>query len=390
MSNKKELTKKIVITGGGSGGHLSAAEAIIQEISKRYEITKKNFLYIGGDLGMEGEKIGNSIEQKKFRNVPFNCKYIRAGKLQRAFSINTIILLFRTLLGFYDSYKILKKFTPDIVISTGGFVSVPVCTMAKLLKAEIYLHEQTSTVGLSNKIVGKFSKKIFLAYKSSAKFFKKEETVHVGNLVREDILETKGSGQVVQALKKMIVNQEEYPIIYISGGSLGSHILNDTVRSALHNLLNKYQVVIQTGDNKMLMDYDKLVKEKITLDDHLKDRFFPVKYVESKEIGFLYNNIDLFVGRAGANTVYEVGVLKIPSIFIPIPWVTHNEQYENAKVLKDFGLSEILPEGELTPENLVLKIDRYLSKERNINIKALKEAFPLDAAKKILQNIELS
>jgi len=188
----------------------------------------------------------------------------------------------------------------------------------------------------------------------------------------------------------MLVNQEEYPVIYISGGSLGSHVINDTVRCALHNLLNKYQVILQTGDNKIYNDYDKLVKEKITLDEHLKERFFPVKYVESSEIGFLYNNIDLFVGRSGANTVYEVGVLELPSIFIPIPWVTHNEQFENAKVLKDFGLSEILPEGELTPENLVLKIDRYLQKERDINHSGLKKAFPLDAAKKILMEIDMS
>lgn len=390
MYSKKELKKKIVVTGGGSGGHLSAAEAIIKELSSRYNITKKNFLYIGGDLGMEGERIGNSIEQKRFRNVSFSCKYIRAGKLQRSFSLNTIALLFRTFLGLYDSYRIIKKFRPNIVISTGGFVSVPVCIIAFFFKANVYLHEQTSTVGLSNRVVGRFSKKIFLAYKSSSQFFKREKTVHVGNLVREEILETKGSGKVVQALKKMIANQEEYPIIYISGGGLGSHILNDTVRSALHNILNKYQIIAQTGENRIYQDYDKLIKEKITLDNHLKDRFFPVKYVESKEIGFLYDNIDLFVGRAGANTVYEVGVLKLPSIFIPIPWVTHNEQYENAKVLKDFGLSEILPEGELTPENLVLKIDRYLAKERNVNTKELKKAFPLDAAKKILQQIDLS
>jgi len=390
MYSKKELKKKIVVTGGGSGGHLSAAEAIIKAISDKYDLSRKNFLYIGGDLGMEGEKIGNSIEQKKFRNATFNCKYIRAGKLQRSFSLNTVKLLLRTLLGFYDSYKVLKKFRPDIVISTGGFVSVPVCVVAKLLKADIYLHEQTSTVGLSNRIVGRFSKKIFLAYESSAQFFKKKDTVHVGNLVREEILETKGSGKVVQALKKMIINQEEYPILYVSGGSLGSHILNDTVRSALHNLLNKYQIIIQTGDNKVYQDYDKLIKEKITLDDHLKDRFFPVKYVESREIGFLYNNINLFVGRAGANTVYEVGVLRLPSIFIPIPWVTHNEQYENARVLKNFGLSEILPEAELTPENLVLKIDRYLSQERNVNINELKKAFPVDAAKRILQQIDMN
>ena len=390
MDNSKELKKKIVVTGGGSGGHLSAAEAIIQEISNKYQITKKNFLYIGGDLGMEGEKIGNSIEQKRFRNALFNCKYIRAGKLQRSFSLNTIKLLLRTILGFVDSYKILKSFRPDIVISTGGFVSVPVCLVAKYLKADIYLHEQTSTVGLSNKIVGKFSKKIFLAYNSSAKFFKNKKTIHVGNLVREEVFQTKGSGKVVQALKKMLVNQEEYPIVYISGGSLGSHILNDTVRCALHNLLNKYQVIVQTGENKIYNDYDKLVKEKITLDEHLRDRFFPVKYVESNEIGFLYDNIDLFVGRSGANTVYEVGVLQLSSIFIPIPWVTHNEQYENAKVLQDFGLSVILPEGELTPENLVLKIDRYLEKERDINHSGLKKAFPLDAAKKILMEIDMS
>lgn len=390
MDNSKELKKKIVVTGGGSGGHLSAAEAIIKEISNQYQISKKNFLYIGGDLGMEGEKIGNSIEQKRFRNAPFNCKYIRAGKLQRSISFNTIRLLFRTLLGFIDSYKILKIFNPDIVISTGGFVSVPVCLVAKCLKADIYLHEQTSTVGLSNKIVGKFSKKIFLAYNSSAKFFDNKDTLHVGNLVREEVFQTKGSGKVVQALKKMLVNQEEYPIIYISGGSLGSHILNDTVRSALHNLLNKYQVIVQTGENKIYNDYDKLVKEKITLDEHLKDRFFPVKYVESSEIGFLYDNIDLFVGRSGANTVYEVGVLQLPSIFIPIPWVTHNEQFENAKVLKDLGLSEILPEGELTPENLVLKIDRYLKEERNAKGVELKKAFPLDAAERILEQIDFS
>ena len=345
MDSKKELQKKIIVTGGGSGGHISTASSIISAINGKYLLTNNNFLYVGGDLGMEDEKPGMSLEKKIFSSESFNQKYIRAGKLQRKISFKSIYLLLRTFLAFFDSFKIVKEFRPDIVISTGGFVTVPVCIMAKLYKAEIYLHEQVAAIILSNKMISKIAKKIFLTFAVSSKYFPEEKTVHTGNLVRPEIFNKSGKGEIVEALKVMMEKQETLPIVYISGGSLGSHNINLTIQQALPLILENFQIVLQTGDNKKFQDYNFLKKEREKLPDELKKRLLLTKYVDKDQIGFLLNNIDLFVGRAGANTVYEMGVLMIPSIFIPIPWVPHNEQYENAKILKDLGLAEIISEG---------------------------------------------
>ncbi len=387
LMDKQKLNKKILITGGGSGGHISAALSIISSLESKYILDNEHFLYVGGDLGMEGEKTGNSLEQKLMKGKNFNCKYIRAGKLQRSFSWNTIKLLFRTIPGFIDSYKIVKAFRPNIVISTGGFVTVHVCIAAKLFKAKIYLHEQTATVGLTNSIVGKISDKIFISFESSRKYFKKEKTILTGNLVRSDIFNTKGQGNVVDQVRKMKEKQSKYPIIYISGGGLGSHLINETIKEALSSLLQKYQIILQTGDNKVFKDYAILKDKKTSLSNDLKERFLPVTYINNTEIGYVLNNTDLYIGRSGANTVYELGVLQIPSIFIPIPWVTHNEQQRNAEVLANLGLAEILPEGELMPECLMSKIESFLKKEKQIDIKQLKEIFRTDANEIILKSI---
>ena len=386
---KQVLDKKIIVTGGGSGGHISAALAIISKLEEKYQLDKEHFLYVGGDLGMEGEKPGNSLEQKLMKDKPFQCKYIRAGKLQRTFSFNTIRLLLRTIPGLFDSLKIIKEFRPDIVISTGGFVTVHVCLAAKLFKSQIYLHEQTATVGLTNKIVGKISEKIFITFDSSKKYFDPNKTIVTGNLVREEIFNTKGQGKVVDEVRKMKDRQSHYPIIYISGGGLGSHLINTTIKECLPSLLQKYQIILQTGDNKVFKDYNILEDVKNGLPEEMKDRFLPVKYINNTEIGFVLNNIDLYMGRSGANTVYELGVLKIPSIFIPIPWVTHNEQYENAKILKSLGLAEILPEGELIPECLPVKIDSFLKKEHLFDKEKMLSTFRTDASDLILKAIDI-
>ena len=242
MKNKEVLSKKIIITGGGSGGHVSAVQSLISELEKRYILNDNNLMYVGGDLGMVGEEPGNSIEQRTFKDSYIQCKYIRAGKLQRQFNFNSLKLLFRTILGFCDSYKIIKAFRPEIILSTGGFVSVPICILGKLFKADIYLHEQTSTVGISNKIVSFFAKKIYLTYPNSKKYFSNRPTLHTGNLLRPEIFSKTGKGELVNILKKMIVKQNVKPIIYISGGSLGSHIINENVRESLPHILENFQL----------------------------------------------------------------------------------------------------------------------------------------------------
>lgn len=384
---KKVLTKRVVVTGGGSGGHISSAKAIIKELDERYTLNPNNFLYIGSDLGTEKEKPGNSLEMRVFAKEKFEKKYIRGGKLQRYFNMRTIYLLFRTILGFIDTFKIFKNFKPDIVISTGGFVSVPVCLVAKLLKADIYLHEQTASVGLTNRIVGKFAKKIFLAYPLSQEYFPKERTIYTGNPVRNEVFQKGGSGPLVEQVRKMLEVQEEYPIIYVSGGSLGSHVINQAIKESLVPLLHDFQIILQTGDSQATNDYNIMCLEKEKLEESFKDRFVVTKYVDNEAIGFVLNNIDFFLGRAGANTVYEMGILQIPSILIPIPWVTNNEQQKNAEVLKSTGLATIIPEAELTPEKLQMTINLFTRKELDINSKKVQNIFVLNAQKKIVDNI---
>lgn len=395
MEEKDKMNSKIIVTGGGSGGHISCASAIIDELSIRYDLTNQNFMYIGGDLGMEGESKAESLEKRYFKNKNFNQKYIRAGKLQRNFSIKTVTLLFRTLLGVIDSYQIIKNFKPDIVISTGGFVTVPVCIVAKLFRSKIYIHEQTATVGLSNKIVSKVAEKVFLTFPSSAKYFPAQKSIHTGNLIRKAIFSKTGKGELSDAVRSMIKIKENLPIIYISGGGLGSHVINQTVMESLKILLERYQVVLQTGNNSIYNDYGTAVKIKRSLPKDMEGRFFPIKFVSETEIGFLFNNIDLFVGRSGANTVYELGVLKIPSILIPIPWVTHNEQEENAKILSTLNLAEILKENDLTTQKLVDSIEKYFqnidSKREKIksNKEKIERIFNTDAVIKIFNILNI-
>lgn len=391
QSKREELKKKIIITGGGSGGHISAAKAIIDEIKERFRITSDNLLYIGSDLGMVGEKPGSSLDMKVMKKERVNQRYIRGGKLQRRFSLRGIYLLLRTILGFVDSYNILSKYKPDIIISTGGFVTVPVCLIGKFFfKAKIYLHEQTAAVGLSNKIVGKYAEKILIAYPLSEDYFPKERTILTGNPVRKEVFLESGKTPLTTKLKKMIEQQEEFPIIYISGGSLGSHLINKTIKQSMINLLQDFQIILQTGDSQITNDYNLLNLEKDKLEPELRERIFITKYVQDNEIGCVFNNIDMFIGRAGANTVYELGLMSIPSILIPIPWVTHNEQMRNAEVLKDVGLARIIREGELTPEKLVMTTNLFAQEKRHVDEEKRKRIFIPNAAQKIVDNINFN
>jgi UDP-N-acetylglucosamine--N-acetylmuramyl-(pentapeptide) pyrophosphoryl-undecaprenol N-acetylglucosamine transferase len=383
-----ENIKKILITGGGSGGHVSVASALIDGIKDRYPDLYTNLIYVGGDLGMVGEDFGNSLEQRRFQDVEFKTKFIRAGKLQRKLSFSTIRLLFRTILGLKDSFKILKQEKPDLIFSTGGFVSVPVCFAGWLKDIPIYLHEQTATVGLANRIVGKFAKRIYIAFESSKSYFKQEKVKLVGNIVRDAITKF-DVNNVDQDIRNLVTNNTKYPLIYISGGGLGSHIINSKVLEEIHELLSSYRIILQTGNNLTYKDYEKALEIKSNLSDEKQQMFLPVKYIDDKSIGYVYHNMDLLLGRAGANTVYEMGVLAKPSIFIPIPWVTNNEQFENAKSLRDLGLSEIIDEKDFKDIDLKKKIDieaKRLPTEK-FNKDLLQNKFPTNAVEKVLNDM---
>lgn len=390
---QKQLNKKILITGGGSGGHISAATAILDGIKAIYPNTLKQVLYVGSNLGMVGEKGSISLEEKLVGATDTPYISIRAGKLQRYMSRDTIKLLFGVFGGIIDSWKVIRSFKPDLIISTGGFVTVPICLVGWLLKIPIYIHEQTAAVGLTNKISARFAKRVYTSFPQSKQFFPKEKVLHVGNAVREKVLQTDGKGEVVDAIKKMINKKATKPIILVTGGGQGSHKINITIRSMLRYLVEEFQIILQTGDNQVYKDYQILKTDWRRLPANLQDSFFPTKYISADEIGFAFANADFHIGRAGANFVYEIGVTRLPSIFIPIPWVTHNEQEKNAQTLVDIGLAKILPEGELSPERLfseIKKFRQFIKGSRfSVNDAQLKEMFPTDAVPKIIDDLPL-
>lgn len=388
---KKNLNKKILITGGGSGGHVSPVRGIIDELTAKYENALEKTLYIGGKLISESDTKGKSIEQMRFENSKVKFIAIRAGKFQRAFSLKSVKLLFGVVGGFIDAWKVISKFKPDLIFSTGGYVTVPVCLIGWLKKIPIYLHEQTAAVGLTNKIVAKFAKRIYISFKQSEEHFPKEKTLHTGNIVRECVFNKKGSGAVADAVKKMQSKRDKFPILCIVGGGQGSHFLNLITRQMLPYLLTEFQVILQTGKDSAHKDYEVMKKEREKLPGDKKSMFFPTKFILEKEFGYVFRNIDIYVGRAGANFVYEMGILKKPSILIPIPWVTHNEQTLNAQTLVEAGLGRIIPQGEVTAEKLFNELQKF----NDVCIRggycgdneALERLFPTDAAARVVKDM---
>ncbi len=385
-----ELNKKIIVTGGGSGGHVTAAFSFIEYLEKNFSNTKEQVIYIGGDLAMEGEKRGKSIEQKLLENTDLNYRIVRAGKLQRYFNLRTIALLFRVFAGLKDSFKLLKEEKPDIIFSTGGYVTVPVCISAWILKIPVYVHEQTTTVGLANKITARFAKKIFITFADSKGFFPKKKTIHTGNFIKKKLANDIPKGEIVNLINKMKKEKKKLPILYISGGSQGCHILNVTVREMIPYLIQYYQVILQTGDNKVFKDYYNIYNDKQKLSNKIQHRFHPVKYINANEVSYIYKYMDLFVGRAGANTVYELGTLQKPSILIPIPWSRNNEQEKNAKLLEKLNLAKIVPEGELTPDKLFIEINRSFKEKKKIDSKKVEKVFIKNAGEKIAKEMEIN
>lgn len=384
------MSKTIFITTAGSGGHVQTALGLIDIFSKQ---DKEKLLFVGSNRSMEGEKDKKSLEQTLCEKENIDFHSIRSGKLQRTFSFKSLFMIFGFLLGFYDSFFLLRKHNPKLVFSFGGYVTLPLIIIAYLKKIPIYLHEQTSKVGLSNKIAGYFATKVFITYESSKEFFKKEKVKFVGApkryyvlKVNQNELSANLSKEILDKLSIMVNNKKKYPILTIIGGSLGSHLLNNNLLPLIPRLVRKYQIIMQTGDNQILKDYEKFQDLYEKLDLELKQRVFFTKFI-SEEMGLIYRMTDFFIGRSGANTVYELGMLNIPSILIPLSFATQNEQYYNAEVLQNLGLSTILQEKDLNPETLFNLIELKINQINRTDKEKLKKLFPKDSAERIYKEI---
>ena len=370
---------RILLTGGGSGGHVSPALAVARVLQQRHKDIE--LLYVGGKLGMEGST-GPSIEEHLVvpTGIPFRA--IHAGKLTRQrVSVGSIKRLWGVLPGSLEALRIVREFKPAVVFSTGGYVSLPVVLSAALLRIPIVIHEQTAAVGLANKVASRVATKVAITFAQSATFFPPHKVVLTGNPLREEILSLPLIS-LAQSELGLWLHKSMEPVVYVTGGGLGSHLMNVVLAEALPQLLGSMRIVHQCGAHAQSHDLNMLQKIQQTLPQELAQKYIVQAHFNASEVGLLLHTAQLVVARAGANTVLEIAACGVSALFIPIPWVTHDEQTRNAQILVQTGLARILPEKDLSPMRLVEEI-KYMVKESPAlalaQVKARKIVYP-DAA----------
>lgn len=336
---------KILITGG----HLTPALAVIEELKSR---GSNNIVWVGRKKTMRKDE-NNSAEYElmKKKNIPFYD--LKTGKIVRFDSLKTFFLFLvnslKILFGFVHSLFILLKIKPDIIISFGGYISVPIVITGKLLSIKAVTHEQTVVTGLANKLVARFADKIFISWEKSKDFFPKEKTVFTGNPVRKNIFIKKTN---VFHLNKSLQT------IYVTGGNQGSHIINKTLLSIIEDLLKKFNVIHQTGSYSKTKDFKKARKRSKKLKGTTNGVYLAKTHIYGKEIGEVFSKADILISRSGANIVSEILALDKKAILIPIPWSLKNEQMKNATMAANNKGVIILEEKVLNPKNLLRLIEK--------------------------------
>lgn len=309
---------KLVITGG----HLSPALSVIEELPK-----DTNILVIGRKYVFEGDK-AVSFEYKVLAELGIPFVSIDAGRIQRKFTKYTLKSLLKVPIGFFQALKIVSGFKPDLVLSLGGYVSFPVILAAAFFRTPIIIHEQTLSAGLANRIAAFLAKKVCISWESSRKYFPASKTVLTGIPIRK--FRVKGKG--------FRVHRGKEPLIYITGGSSGSHFVNILVQKILKRLLEDFRIIHQTGESFEYNDFDRLQRFRETLDNKVQKKYRLVKFINPSYVGAILEQSSFIIGRSGINTMTEILMFEKPAILIPL----NNEQTENARFLEKLGLAKVL------------------------------------------------
>ena len=322
---------KVIISAGGTGGHINPALAIIDKIKK--EQPESEFLYIGTTDRMEKDVIPE-------KGIPYIG--IEMQGLRRSLSLKNIQAAFKYIKGIIKCKKIIKEFNPDIVIGVGGYVTAPVIYAAKKIGYKTLVHEQNSILGLSNKMLLKYTDTLCTSFETM-----KPNNVHyvyTGNPTSENAILKKAYKKEDFGLSK------SKKLVLIVMGSLGSNTVNEILKKSLKLYGSKnYEVVIITGKG-YYDDFKNLKKSK---------NVFLFPYIE--DLPRLMKLTDVLVTRAGASTLFEIMATKTPSILIPSPYVTENHQYKNAMDLVNKNACILLEEKDLNENTLINEIDKLIN-----------------------------
>jgi len=335
---------KILLTGGGTGGHLIPLLSVVSEIKKRD--ADAEFLFVGP----------KSDFNESLREAGIEVREVKAGKLRRYFSLENFSDIFKVLVGIDEAFFHIFKFKPDVVFSKGGFASIPAVMAASYLRIPILTHESDTVPGLSNKIIGRLAKKVFISFPESRNYFLDSKTIISGNPIREDIFE----GDKDRA-KRFFGLSENLPVVLIFGGSQGAQKINELLLGSLDKILAEFQVVHICG-NKNFEDIKRRVEE-LEVENKNRYKIYPYLGEEMKD-AFAFS--DLIISRAGANSLAEIIALEKPSLIIPLPSAAGNHQYHNAKYFAEQKMFLLAEEENLDGESFLKKIKELQDKKDEI------------------------
>ncbi len=326
---------RLIVSGGGTGGHLFPGIAVAEAVLARSAESEVLFVGTGRHTDVR------VLESRSFAHAVIKCQGLK-GKtvLQKISSVLQLPL------ALVNAARLIKKFKPDLVLGVGGYVTGPVLMAAKILGVHTCIHEQNSVPGMANRKLGRFVSKVFLSIPGSEKYFDQEKSVMTGNPVRKELIEIAeekkpGKGQTLLTI----------------GGSLGAHRVNTLMIGAMKKMKDQwpkhFKVIHQTGtaDEKMVKDHYEEIGLSATVAPFFDD------------MAALYKQADVVISRAGATSIAEMAVLKLPMILIPFPYAADNHQQKNGDYLVKGGAAKMFIEKDLTEELLVEEITNLLGSE---------------------------
>lgn len=364
---------KVIMTGGGTGGHIYPAIAIADKIKERYPDSE--IMFVGTEKGLESRLVPENGYPIEFINV--------AG-FNRKKPLKNFAVMKKLHEGNKQSKKIMKEFQPDIVIGTGGYVCGPVVRAAHKAGVKTYTHEQNAFPGVTNKMLESSVEKVFLGFPEAQQYFKKpEKHIVAGNPVRKAFFEADPAA----SREKLGFGKHDF-VLLVFGGSQGAGRINKSMMSVIETLngMKGVHVCMATGSRYYEAIMQELQEEKgITLADNIHI----MEYISNMDE--YLSAADLVISRSGALTVAEVTVCGKAAIFIPFPYATGNHQYFNAKAVADQGGAVIIEEENLDDEKLIAEILKFKNDPAMVKDMGIKsrECAPLDAVEIICNNLDI-
>ncbi len=339
---------KILFTGGGTGGHFYPIIAVAKEIrhiAKENKMVQPTLLYFAPDPYMEQMLYDNQIFFKP----------ILAGKVRNYSSVLNFFDIFKTFFGVMGAlWKVFWSY-PDVIFSKGGYGSFPVVLAGRILGIPIIIHESDSVPGKVNKWSGKFAKRIAISYPDAAKYFPAEKTAWTGNPVRPEIEMSSKEGA-----SEYLKLKENIPVLLILGGSQGAKVINDIILDSLPKLIERFQIIHQTGVNNF--EEVKNTAESILIHSEYKNRYNAFQYLDDLAMRMSAGAADIVITRAGS-TIFEVASWGIPSIIIPITESNGNHQRLNAYTYARAGAGIVIEEKNLSDDILMAQINKIMFNE---------------------------